>query len=487
MKVHLVFSPSAVSTGMESLGENLWPPMGVLYLAGYLRSRLPEVEIRVTDGCRIGFSRTLRDILEYRPDVLGISFYTTQAMGAGRLSRRVKSALPGALVVMGGPHATALPLETLRDSGADLCVVGEGEETFRRIVETAARGAGPASFRDLRGVWSLSRDASGEEVVYRNDPAPFIAPLDAIPLPARDLLRLGDYRGWFISRQVPQTTMLFARGCPFRCTFCANGIWRTSLPLLRPRSPGGIVDEMEHLSRAYGIREVYDQADEFNHSLPHALEVCSEMARRGLGMSWQASVRARPFSDELARLMAEAGCWCVSLGVESANESALRGIRKQISLPDVEAACRALRRHGIKVRAHFMLYNVWEENGELRFEDGRMSENTLAYAERLFREGLIQFITWSVTTPFPGSELYDIALRHSLIREDCRGNWDSWGQDELFVMDLPGVSREERMRLKKKGEWLRIQCMLRNRDFKWKDVPFMLKRGVSTFLKILAP
>jgi len=486
MKVQLVFAPSIYSSGMELLGENTWPPMGVLYLASYLRSRLPDPEIRVTDGCRIGFDRTMAEIAAFRPDVLGISFYTTQALGAAKLACDARAALPGALVVMGGPHATALPLETLRESGADLVVVGEGEETFSQIVRTAAASRDRKAFRDLRGVWSIGRDASGSEIVFRNDPAPFITPLEDIPFPARDLVRLDDYRGWFISRQIPQTTMLFARGCPFRCTYCANGIWRTSAPLLRARSPKDIVDEMEYLNRELGFREIYDQADEFNFSLPHALELCAEIERRRLGVSWQVSLRARPFSEELARRMAEAGCWCVSLGVESANEATLQGIKKQITLEDVENTCRALRKYGIKVRAHFMLYNVWEEDGALRFEDSRMSGNTLAYAEKLFREGLIQYITWSVTTPYPGSELYDIAVRHGLIRADCRGQWDAWLQKETFIMDLPGISRKEMSKIKNRGEVLRIRCMLRNRDYRWKDLPLILKRGLAAAWKMLS-
>lgn len=486
MKVHLVFAPSIYSSGMELLGENMWPPMGVLYLASYLRSRLPAVEIKVTDGCKIGFDRTSAEISTFRPDVLGISFYTTQALGAAKLAREVRVAQPAAIIVMGGPHATALPLETLRESNADLVVVGEGEETFHQIVKSAATGSDPEMFRNMRGVWSIGNNSSGEETVYRNNPPSFITPLESIPFPARDLVRFCDYRGWFISRQVPQTTMLFARGCPFRCTYCANGIWRTSTPLLRSRSPKDIVDEMEYLNKELGIREIYDQADEFNHSLPHALELCREIERRKLDMSWQVSLRARPFSEELAQAMAKTGCWCVSLGVESANEATLKGIKKQITLTDVENTCRALRKHGIKVRAHFMLYNVWEENGELFFEDSRMSNDTLLYAEKLFRNGLINYLTWSVTIPFPGSELYDIAVRHNLIKAGCRNNWDAWLQKETFIIDLPGVSQKERAKMKNKGEWLRIRCMLKNRDYRWKDAPLIFKRGMYAIWRMLS-
>jgi len=315
--------------------------------------------------------------------------------------------------------------------------------------------------------------------VYRNPPPDFIRDLDTLPFPARDLVDVGSYRGWFISKKNPQTTMLFARGCPYLCTYCANGIWRTSTPLLRARSPESVVAEMKMLREQYGIQEVYDQADEFNHSLPHALALAKAIRDSGLDMSWQASVRARPMTDELAQAMAESGCWCVSMGIESANAQTLAGIKKKITLDEVVAACTHLRRHNIKVRAHFMLYNVWQENGELRFENSAMSHRNLRFAAHLFRRGLINYITWSVTTPFPGSELYDIAVRHNLIDPALRNDWDGWWQKGDFSMNLPGVTEDERRRMKMAGEMLRVKCMLKNRDFHLKDLPVIVKRGLG--------
>jgi len=486
MKVHLVFAPSLYSSSSEILGENVWPPMGILYIAAYLRSRLPETEIKITDGCRIGYEKTIREITTFRPDILGISFYTTQTLGATRLAREIRTKLPQTLIVVGGPHATALPTETLRMSGADLCVVGEGEEAFHQIVEATLEGKEQSYFRHLPGAWSVERNRDNTEIVYRNNPAQFITPLDVIPYPARDLIDMNDYRGWFISKRVPQATMLFARGCPFRCTYCANEIWRSSAPVLRARSPKDIVEEMAHLHAQYGINEVYDQADEFNHSLLHALDVCKEMTRQKLGMSWQASLRAQPFSEELAKAMAEAGCWCASLGVESANERTLRGIKKYITLKDVESTCLLLQKYGIKVRAHFMLYNVWEEQGQLVFEDSQMTENTLNYARSLFQRGLINYMTWSVTTPFPGSELYGIAVRHNLINAHSVNNWDSWLQKETFTMDLPGISRKERSKVWKMGKLLQMRCMLKNRDYRLKDISTIVRRGMNLLLAEVA-
>jgi radical SAM superfamily enzyme YgiQ (UPF0313 family) len=114
-------------------------------------------------------------------------------------------------------------------------------------------------------------------------------------------------------------------------------------------------------------------------------------------------MRAKPITDELAREMAEAGCWYVHLGIESGNEQTLKGVKKFIPLNDVDNACRLLKKYGIKIRALFMIYNVWEENGQLRFEDSQMSINTLKYAKNLIDNKLVDYVSWTAAAPYPGS------------------------------------------------------------------------------------
>ncbi len=473
MKVQLVFSPSTLGSKYEALGEKMWPPMGILYIAAYLREKMPDIELSVVDGGRLGYDETLKKILEFKPDILGLSVFTLMANGAARLSREVKKLMPDVKVVVGGPHPTALTEEVLKDTGADLALIGEGEASFYELVKALKEKKGTSNIPGL--AW-----LQGSEL--RSNPAPcFIDPVDQIPFPAWDLIDFRDYHGWIFSKQNPESTMLFSRGCPFECVFCSNEVWKTSKPALRLRSPKNIVDEMQYLKEKFGILEIFDQSDEFNNSLEHALKVCKEIKDRGLGITWKAQLRARPVTEDLAKAMAEAGCWYVHLGIESGNQETLDGIGKKITKADVENACRILKKYGIKVCALFMIYNVWEENGELKFEDSAMCGNTYKFARDLIKKKLVDYTGCSIATPYPGSKLYKIAVKYGLINERYVGQWDIWQKESLFVMDLPGISKREQNMVKLKGELFRVGDVIRNMDFKIKDIPFLIKRGLHVF------
>ncbi|MCK5160809.1 MAG: B12-binding domain-containing radical SAM protein [Candidatus Aureabacteria bacterium] len=472
-KVHLVFAPSLLYSPYEVLGENMWPPMGILYLSSYLRSRMANVEIKITDGCKIGYKSTLQEIKKFKPDIVGISFYTTLAYGASKLAQEVKKILPSSIVVMGGAHATTLPEDTLKASGADIVIIGEGEKTFSRIVRLISQDKNLSEFANLPGI-CIKIDGK----VRQNAPSKFITPLDKIPFPAWDLIDIAEYKGWYMSKQSPEATMFFSRGCPYNCTFCSNRVWKSSQPVVRFRSPQNIVDEMEYLKNSFSVKEIFDNSDEFNCNLEHSLAVCREIKKRNLGITWKTQLRVSPFTEELAKELAASGCWYVHLGVESGNQETLNGIKKKIDLKDVELTCKLLKKYNIKVMALFMLFNVWEENGKLCYEDVKMTQNTLDFAWKLVKNNLADYISWSIATPYPGSELYDIACKHNLLNPVFRDSWESWQKEGLFIMDLPGVSKTDRNIIKLKGEFLRMMCLLKRKYFKLKDLPFLAKRAL---------
>lgn len=476
MKIQLVFAPPEKMPKLGELSEGRIPPLGIMYLASYLRSKVEGVELNLTDGLMIGFERTLQEIEDFQPDILGVSAYTACALGAFELINRVKKRFPSIFIVTGGPHVTALPEEALERSKVDVVVLGEGEVTFHELVNLYRNGVHARAI-DLQKVDGVA--FTEDHHIHRTSPRQHINDLDSIPFPAYDLIDLRKYKGWYLNKEAKEAAVLFTRGCPFSCTFCSNIVWKIVKPHVRMRSAKNIVDEIEYLYQQYGIREIFDCSDEFNINVKHALAICEEMKERRIDIVWKASVRAYPLTEELVKAMADTRCWYVLLGIESGNQDTINGIKKRITLEQVEEACWLFHKHGIKVMGLFMLFNVWEENDELRYEGIEAVKKTFRYIKYLLNKGLLDYIGWSVTVPYPGSKLYDIAMRHNLIKEEYLGNWDKWLTGDSFIMQLPGVKKKDQVRMKTLGSITRARLIIRNHEFKPEALILMIKKSIK--------
>ncbi len=473
-RVLLLFAPPVRVPHLGELGEDIAPPLGVLYLAAALRRAFPTLKVEVVDGVREGFDAAWAMVQDFKPDLLGLSFYTTAAEGAYEIARRAKAHFPHVLVVAGGPHATALPEEALFSGGIDLVVRGEGEATLVELVEAWLSHAPWDTLTPrIKGIaWR-----AGEEVRLNAPREP--VDVDSLPFPARDAIRMNRYRGFYLAKQRPETSVVLSRGCPFSCTFCSNMVWKLAGSKVRTRSPQSVVAEFEHLASTFGIREVFDHADEFNARVETAMAIAKAIEERKLGLTWKTQVRAHPLPPSLVAAMARAGCWYVHLGIESGNDRTLRGIGKGVTREQVHTACRVLKDHGIKVHGLFMLFNVWEEEGRLAFEGVEETERTLEFAESLASERLLDYIGWSITTPYPGSRLFDIACRHALVKPTLRGAWAKWLTEDAFVMTLPGVSDADMARAKTRGSLLRAKLLLRSGHINPAELGYILKKGIK--------
>jgi len=478
MKVHLIFAPATFTLNYGDLGKGTDPPLGILYLASYLRKYGPPgVEIKVTDGLMEGYKKTFDKILAESADIIGISAVTPTVLGAYRLVADIKKRLPHSKVVLGGPHPTAMPQEAFRQKAMpDAVAVGEGEVTFTDLVSLYhSRGnLSPDNLAAIDGLCLFLGDKTVLTGVRR-----FIRDLDSIPYPARDLIDMTRYTGYPVSKARPATTLLISRGCPFDCTFCSNNIWRSSVPHYRKRSVKNVIGELEELTTNGGFKEFFDNSDEFNTDIVYAKDLLREIISRKLPLHLKCQIRAKPMDEELAQLMKDAGIWYVHLGIESGNEETLRGIKKKVTLQEVEQCCRIVKKYGIKIWGLFMYFNVWEKDGKLCYENCEESMNTLKYAKKLYDNRLIDYFGGSITTPFPGSELWDIAVRHCLIKEECKDAYDMWfyKRDAKLVSRLPGIPEANIFAVHQKTAKYIIKSMLLGHLIRLDNVGFSLLRG----------
>lgn len=481
LKIHLIFSNNLLDDIGGSSGAELLPPLGILYIASYLRKTVSDIKIKVTNGLTIGYNKIIDEICSFEADIFGISFQTTNSTGAYRLINFIKQKYSEKLVVAGGVHSTLIPGEVFENSKVDIVCIGESELTFSEIVNIY-KNRTKLDINDYNDISGIIYRKNGQ--LTRTSNRPMVKNLDDLPFPAWDLLDFYSYSGGnvILSKKTPSMMVLSSRGCPFKCNFCANLMWQVEKPFVRRRSPKNFFDEVEYLIKNYNIKEYNDQCNAFNVNIEHAIKMCEEKIRRKIDIYWYTNLRAHPMENELAKLMKQSNCWAVSIGMESANPETLIGINKNVTISQFERTCEILKRNGIKVCANFMFLHAWEKDNELYYEDVEKSLNTLNYAKKIFRDKLVDYFTWSQSTPYPGSRLYDTAKKYNLIHADYNNKWEKWNHVWNFVMILPTVTVDDCNKLKNLGIIAQIKTLIVSKNINLRAIKFILKR-IIYFIK----
>lgn len=473
MRIQLVNGvPAEKRTGGEI--DAIYPPLGLLYLASYSRACIQNLNFKVTDGNLVGYEKTIKEIERFQPDIIGMSISSFGIIGAYRLMNYIKNKYPEIFIIAGGPQPTSLPEEVMKKGLADAVVVGEGEVAFKELIEYKINKI--KKLKDIKGILFKKN----KNIYFTGKRKP-IKDLDSIPFPARDLIDIRKYPGFVVVKRLPETYIISSRGCPYNCMFCSNPIWKASKPFVRLRNPDKVSDEIEELVHNYGIKEFYDQCDEFNPTLNWSKKICDEYIKRKIDIPWKVQLKADKIDEELVRKMSKAGCWLVSLGIESGNQQTLNGIEKNINLDQVVRACQLFKKHEIKVFGLFMMFNFWEKSNKLIFEDVRKTKNTLNFAKKLIEKRLLDYISWSFTTPYPGSKIYSIAKKHEILSENIineEGLID-WNATWKMPVKLPGISEDEALQIKKDGSKIQARCLLKSRNINKSLVPLYFRRGVQ--------
>jgi hypothetical protein len=139
---------------------------------------------------------------------------------------------------------------------------------------------------------------------------------------------------------------------------------------------------------------------------------------------------------------------------------------------------------GIKTGGNFMSFNVWEGADGIEFENRKDSLNTLRYVQRLLDQEKIDYFIWSVTTPYPGSPLFDIAVRYKLIPERYLEDWEYYDSGNNYVLKLPGIERKDMNDVFRAGKKMQMRVFFKNRLFRLKTVPLYIRK-LYYYIKLL--
>jgi radical SAM superfamily enzyme YgiQ (UPF0313 family) len=444
------------------------PTMGLLYLLGALKRAFAptDVEVRYLQGFG-DMADHLRAIEDYRPDLYGLSFKTPMARLGYRTLKAVKDRFPALPVIAGGSHVSIMADEVMAKTPTDACFQGECEETILRVVESSRTAS--RRFDDIPG--AVHRIGSHLE---HNAPAPFRKDLDALAWPAWDLIDFDRFPGMPYSKRRPYLGVLVSRGCPFRCTFCSEPVWKIfGRPTYRSRSPESIVEEIRYLYER-GVRELRLYCEEFNAGAAWALDVLRRIEELGYrDLYFNFNIRGDVMPDSLADAMKAANVWLVTLGFESASNRTLRGVQKHVTVEQIEHACAILTARGIKVAGYFQFYSAWEEDGKLCWETSEDCRRTIRWALDLGRRDLLHYMFTSIATPRPGTPLWTLALKYNLLRVPA---------DQPFAylaegMKLPGVSAADVRATRRYGQFAKIWLAMRNRNV---SLPVLFRKARRT-------
>jgi anaerobic magnesium-protoporphyrin IX monomethyl ester cyclase len=329
--------------------------LGIAYLATYIKERTSH-EIRVIDvtfHTRHWKAHVRRQIEEFKPDVIGFSVLSVLWDHCIGIMREIRSyhSVPH---IVGGYQAILAPEETIAQPEVDAICTGEGEITLSEYLDVLQN---KGSLREVRGLWYKEGGS-----IIRNPFREAITDLDSLPFPDWDVFDDIEKYLFFLGRLYALGT----RGCPYRCTFCAE----TSLENIfsgkrwRERSPENYVAEIAHQYEKFKDRgmvgaHLFDTVFSFNNKWLERW--VAEYKRRGLDTKLPFTVFARPDKHNMAKekikLLAEAGCAQMRMGIESGNDVIRKDeLRKPGCTNDgIVAITQALNHHGILAKTYSII------------------------------------------------------------------------------------------------------------------------------------
>lgn len=408
----LLVAPSTSKVWKKELKNKMGTaPLGIASLSSVLKFH--GYQVKMIDMLVEAFSANdLKQIIEqFKPDIIGISAsYTESINSTYRITRFIKKISP-AVLVAGGVHVTFRPEEALNNA-FDYVIQNEGESTFIELLEYLK--ADSDHFGNVKGL--VFKEAGK---IVKNERRDFITGLDILPFP--DLLNLS------LQQYVTPLAVITSRGCPGDCIYCSSRAM--SGKKYRIRSAESVFSEVFYFSSII-LRDtrllksylaIYD--DTFTVNKKRLAKFCSYMVDSGLNViPWKCESRIDILDEDIIKLMKDAGCFALHIGVESANQFIVDSLNKHVNVSRVEEILSLLKKYQIRPLCSFIIGNHLDTLDTLN--------KTKNYIKHIIQEYGAQVAT-SPNTPLPGTELYENSSYYGV--DINTNNWDDFSLMKVII------------------------------------------------------
>lgn len=423
------------------------PGLGIGYIAAYLKKYYPLAQIELS------FHK--EDILEKidscRPDLIGFSAVTFTYQDVFKVAKDVKEHYGSIPTVIGGAHITICPNEL--PEWIDVAVIGEGERTFLELINTYER-TGQLKNEKVKGI-AFRKNGT----VFKTVDQDLINPIDSIPHPDLEALEVP---------KKAESHIITSRGCPFRCTFCCSArIW----PKTRLHSAEYVVEEIERAVILHQRKKMMIYDDLFTLDRKRIKRIAELMREKKLNQKIEFDiithvdfVNAQIMSD-----LKDIGVTRVSMGMESGSPKILNYLKKgKVTLEKIRKAVTLCKQSNIKAMGSFMIGSPYETEDDIK--------KTIAFIKEID----LDEIGLNVTTPFPGTDLWDYAQEKGLLQSN---RWDDrlWGMHHVDESNLAqkiilaDVDRKTFLKLYKEAHNLTLNIVRRKELRNWLRKPWDFK------------
>ncbi len=401
---------------------NITPPLGIASICAYLLQRQINCDIIDCYAHPDADTKIVKYLETDKPDFIGFSCSTSTFHDGVRLAQIAKSKISDIKVVFGGAHVSALKESIIEKfEHIDYVVAGEGEQTLTELIK--------ADHSDIPQIENIVfRDISGKALFtgYRKK----LLDLDSLPFPAYEKLE-GYPKKYklpiFNYPRTPNSSCISSRGCPYSCSYCDRSVFKRSF---RYNSAQYLYEHFKYLNKHFGIKHVNFYDDQFTFNKKRVIQFCDLMVAGNLKMSFNCAARAEHLDLELVFAMKAAGCWMISLGIETGDENLLAQHRQNADLQMLKEKIILIKKAKIRVKALLMMGLP----GETR--ESILKSKKYVYSLPIDDFNLAKF------TPFPGSPIYQ-QIKDGAVLGTFQENWEK--MDCMEFVFIPNGMKKETM------------------------------------------